>query len=75
MEKIAVELDRVDVMNMIKGMPIPFGGNEHINDTRYIGNQWWEWNLKTFEDLSLDELLAKYQMFKRDLNISDCACS
>ena len=63
-DRVTTTLDRMDVLNLIKGLRPPYGGNEY---TKFTGNQWnedWEWDMDKFKDMSIIGLLNLYERMK-----------
>lgn len=63
-QSITTTLEREDVLNLIRGLPTPYGGNEY---TKFTGNQWnesWSWDMDTLKRKSTIGLMDFYNQQK-----------
>lgn len=63
---VNTDLDRTDVVNLLKGIKPSYGGNVL---TRFSGDQWnedWEWDESLMADIPLKDLLELYRNIKKE---------
>jgi len=69
---ICARLEKKDLVNMIRGGKMPYGGYGEWPDkmlTTFTGNQWnedWEWNELALLELSDGELAELYRELNND---------
>jgi len=64
--KIAVELNKEDLINLCKSCPIPMGGIEGMTD--FTGNQHnpdWRWKDSVFKDMGTIQLWDFYREHRK----------
>jgi len=63
-----IDLDRKDILNLLKGIGVPPGPSKFDNLITFTGNQHnesWKWEKEQLDRMSKNELIILYQKVKK----------